>query len=265
MARKEGKSAQNQGGNAPNASNVKSTPKYQRFGETIRYLTVRELRRFFDVIDNYRHKLMMRIIYQLGCRVGEFVRIRLQHLDFGRSNVLIPAENTKTGQRRSSYLSRGLMNEVKSKLRREDRMNKTDQKLRKPEQYLFQPPGPGKRHYTENRIRQIFMKYVRKAGLDRSYATDTQGRKLHRFTVHSLRHSHIMHHIHVYRLPLAVVQKQVGHRSLKGTTAYLKPSSEAVARAYESVGSEKKPPEDNPFSQERSYWSDRLHHVIQQG
>ena len=61
------------------------------------------------------------------------------------------------------------------------------------------------------------------------------GRKLHQITIHSLRHSHIMHHIHNYKLPLPIVQKQVGHRTLKATSVYLNPSDEAVANAYESV------------------------------
>ncbi len=61
------------------------------------------------------------------------------------------------------------------------------------------------------------------------------GWRFHRLTVHSLRHSHIMHHIHVRELPLPIVQKQVGHRTLKATSAYLKPSDEAVAEAYESA------------------------------
>lgn len=54
-------------------------------------------------------------------------------------------------------------------------------------------------------------------------------------TVHSIRHTHIMAYIHVHRLPIAVVQKQVGHTSLKTTSVYLNPSEEALAEAYRSV------------------------------
>jgi len=93
-------------------SNVKNSKKYDRFGETIRYLTLEELHLFFDSIDNYRHKLMLQMIYELGCRVGEFVRIQLKHLSFQKSSVYIPPENTKTGHRRTSHLPRGLMNEI---------------------------------------------------------------------------------------------------------------------------------------------------------
>ena len=73
---------------------------------------------------------------------------------------------------------------------------------------------------------------MRKAGLDREYGLDRQGRVLHELTVHSLRHSHIMHYVHVFKLPLPIVQKQVGHKSLKTTSVYLRPSDEAVGQAY---------------------------------
>ena len=214
------------------SSNVKPSRKYDRFGEIIRYLTYQELQQFFDCIEDYRHKLMMRMIYELGCRVGEFVRIQLKHLNFSRSSVLFPEENTKTKHRRYSCLPRGLMNEIKSMLRAQGRMSKREEKIRDEEQYLFHPTSRPKTHFSENRLRQIFIKYVRKVGLDRAYGKDARGRKLHQFTIHSLRHAHLMNYIHIYKLPLPVVQKQVGHRSLKSTSIYLNPSDELVAKAY---------------------------------
>ena len=36
-------------------------------------------------------------------------------------------------------------------------------------------------------------------------------------------------------LPLPIVQKQVGHRSLKTTSVYLRPSTEKIAEEYEKV------------------------------
>jgi len=52
------------------------------------------------------------------------------------------------------------------------------------------------------------------------------------FTVHSLRYSHVMHYVVDRGLPLPIVQKQVGHRSLKTTSVYLSPSAEKIAKAY---------------------------------
>jgi integrase/recombinase XerD len=227
--------------------NVKSSRKYERFGETIRYLTLEEWQKLLDCIENYRHKLMLQMVYELGCRVGEFVRIQLKHLNFSRSTVLFPAENTKTRRKRTSFLPRGLMNEIVSMLKAEGRVGKRDDQIKKPDEYLFKPTGKKSVHYSENRLRQIFQQYVGKAELDREYGEDSKGRKLHQLTIHSLRHSHLMHYIHVYKLPLPIVQKQVGHRTLQATSAYLKPSDETVASAYESAMTEKQLAKSHSF------------------
>jgi len=217
------------------SSNVKFSKKYEQFGEIIRYLTLDELQQFFDSIDNYYHKLMFEVIYELGCRVGEFVRIQVKHLNFSRSTVYIPAENTKTKHPRSSYLPQGLMNEIISMLKQEGIITKRSGSIRKPEAYLFHPGRSSNRPYTENRIRQVFQHYIQQANLQRTYAEDTCGRKLKMFTVHSLRHSHIMHYAVDRGLSLPIVQKQVGHHSLKSTSVYLAPSTQVIAEAYRNV------------------------------
>jgi integrase/recombinase XerD len=210
----------------------RSARQYERFGEIIRYLTQDELQQFFDSIDNYTHKLMFQDIYELGCRVGEFVRIQIKHVHFSRSTVFFPAENTKTKHPRVSYLPKGLTNEIKSMLRQKGLMNKREEKVLKADAYLFHPGRAWNRHYTENRIRQIFQRYITKAGLQQVYGKDTCGRSLKMFTVHSLRHAHIMAYVVDKGVPLPIVQKQVGHRSLKTTSVYLSPSTEKMAQAY---------------------------------
>jgi len=210
----------------------KTSTKYERFGEIIRYLTVDELGQLFDSIDNYFHKLMFEVIYELGCRVGEFVRIQIKHLNFNRSTVFFPAENTKTRHARISYLPKGLTNEIKSMLKQKGLMSKRGDRIKMPEAYLFHPGKRWNKPYTENRIRQIFQIYVNKAGLQQVYGKDTLGRNLKMFTIHSLRHSHIFFYIVDKKVPLPIVQKQVGHRSLKTTSVYLQPSTEKMAQAY---------------------------------
>ena len=209
--------------------------KYERFGEIIRYLTIEELGQFFDSIDNYKHKLMFEVIYELGCRVGEFVKIQIKHINFNRSTVFLPAENTKTKHARISYLPKGLTNEIKSILKQEGLMSKRDLTVKRSEAYLFHGGKRWNKPYTENRIRQIFQKYVSKAGFQQVYGKDSKGRSLKMFTVHSLRHSHVTHYVIDKKLPLPIVQKQVGHRSLKTTSIYLSPSSEKMAEAYDAV------------------------------
>ena len=211
------------------------TKKYERFGELIRYLTQQELCQFFDSIDNYKHKLMFEVIYELGCRVGEFVRIQVKHINFNRSTVFFPSENTKTKHARISYLPKGLTNEIKSMLKQRGIITKRDDRIRQAEAYLFHPGRHWNKPYTENRIRQVFQHYVIKAGLQQVYGKDSKGRNLKMFTVHSLRHSHVTHYVIDRKLPLPIVQKQVGHRSLKTTSVYLQPSTEKMAQAYKKA------------------------------
>jgi len=213
-------------------NNQRQGLKYERFGEIIRYLTVDELKQLFDSIDNYTHKLMFEVIYELGCRVGEFVKIQVKHLNFSRSTIFFPAENTKTKHPRISYLPKGLTNEIKSLLRQRGVMNKRGDKIKKTDAYLFHPGKRWNHRYTENRIRQIFQIYIKRASLHQVYGKDSCGRQLKMFTVHSLRHSHIMHYTVDCGLPLPIVQKQVGHRNLKTTSVYLSASTEKVAEAY---------------------------------
>jgi len=206
--------------------------RYERFGEVIRYLTTQELQELFDSIDNYKHKLMFEIIYELGCRVGEFVKVQVKHVNFNRSTVFFPAENTKTKHARISYLPKGLTNEIKSMLKQKGIISKRGDRVRKAEVYLFHPGKRWNKPYTPNRIRQIFQHYVAKAGLQQIYGKDSLGRNLKMFTVHSLRHAHCMVYIVDKGVPLPIVRKQIGHRSLKTTSIYLQPSTEKMEKAY---------------------------------
>ena len=108
---------------------------------------------------------MFEVIYELGCRVGEFVKIQVKHVNFSRSTVYLPAENTKTKYARISYLPKGLTNEIKSMLRPKGIITKRGERIRQAEAYLFHPGKRWNRPYTENRIRQIFQYYVKNVGL----------------------------------------------------------------------------------------------------
>ncbi len=213
----------------------KHAKRYERFGEIIRYLTMEELRQFFDGIDIYQHKLMFEVMYELGCRVGEFVKIQVKHISFSRSTIFFPAENTKTRHTRISYLPKGLTNEIKSILKQRKMMTQRDETVKKADAYLFHPGRRWNKPFTENRIRQVFQHYIIKAGLQQIYGSDRLGRNLRMFTVHSLRHSHVMHYAVDRAVALPIVQKQVGHRSLKTTSVYLSPSTEKIGMAYRTA------------------------------
>ena len=126
----------------------KTAKKHERFGEIIKHFTLDETQQLFDSIDNYKHKLMFEIIYEFGCRVGEFVKIQVKHLNFSRSTVFFSAENTKTKHARISYLPKGLTNEIKSMLKQKGLINKRNDRIKNGEAYLFHSGRRWNRHYT---------------------------------------------------------------------------------------------------------------------
>jgi integrase len=216
-------------------TNVKLYPKYGSNDEHFRYMTFIEWQKFLGNVDDFKHKLMIRMLYESGCRVGELVRIQLKHLDFNNCSIFFPAENTKTRHSRTSQIPDELMNDVKTLLRQERRMAKRNENLTRPDDFFFRSSDYRTDHLSENRVRQIFQKYVLRSGLDREYGFDSLGRRLRKFTVHSLRHTHCMHYIHIYKLAVPIVQRQVGHKTLKATMVYCQPNDEMVRDAYESV------------------------------
>ena len=207
--------------------------KASKFGENLHYLTDENIQRLWDVIDNYEHRLMLRLIYELGCRVGEFVQIRLCHINFRENSIFFPAENTKTKERRTSYVPLGLMNELKDYLKRNGMMTKREEEIKDPDAFLLPSTQNPTGHETARGWQHIFKGYVEKAGLQEIYGHDSKGRPLYKYTIHSLRHSHVRHY--VQKVPLAAVQKQVGHKSLQTTEIYLRLADEDVRKAYESV------------------------------
>jgi len=223
--------------NQPYLIQAKTLRKQNSFGTNIRHLSMAALERFFACIDNPKHLLMMRFIYELGCRVGEFVRIRLKHLDFETNAVFFPQENTKTKCSRTSYISKELMQELTTYVQEQGHL-KPDGQVRKPESFLFTSTTkrrPQDKGMTENTVLKIFLRYMEKTGLQRVYGHDKRGRALHLYTVHSLRHSHIMHAKHHLKINNSIVAKQVGHTSLRAISAYDQPTDEMVKAAYEQA------------------------------
>jgi len=216
-------------------ANVNLYSKYGSKDENFRYMTLVEWQKFMGVVDNVKHKLIVRLLYESGARVGELVRIQLKHLDFNNSSIYIPAENTKTKHARTSHIPKELMNDVKTLIRQERRMPLRSEKIFKPDGFLFKSNDYRTVHMTTNRVRQIFQKYIQKSGLDREYGFDKLGRRLRKFTVHSLRHTHCMHYIHIHKLPIPIVQRQVGHKTLKATMVYCQPNDEMVREEYGKV------------------------------
>jgi integrase len=109
------------------------------------------------------------------------------------------------------------------------------EKVLKADAYVFHPGRRWNTPYTENRIRQIFQHYIHKAACSRSMARigAADGSRCSRSTPCGTLISCTTWW--TKGVPLPIVQKQVGHRSLKTTSVYLSASTEKMAQAYRSA------------------------------
>jgi integrase len=99
------------------------------------------------------------------------------------------------------------MNDLKDYLKRQGLVTELEERIRKSDAYLF-PGRNGKNHTIIRALQKMFRRYIDKAGLDEVYAEDSRGRQLHKYTIHSLRHSHVRYYTTHKKLDLASVQQQ---------------------------------------------------------
>lgn len=170
----------------------------------IKYLKKDEWLRLRDSIDNFRDMVIVELLYESGCRVGELAKMDIQDIDFSAGGFLyIPAEHTKTKTARTVYLPESTLSKVKAYL----------QQTKKKKGPLF--------NLTKRRVQQLVKKYADRSGVKAS--------------AHTLRHSHIVHAL-LDKVPLSAIQKQVGHKRLTTTQIYSDLAPEQVKEAYERRG-----------------------------
>jgi len=67
-------------------SNVNSKQNYSKFGDHLHYLTPEKLQVLWEFVDDSRNKLILKLIFELGCRVGEFTQVQFKHINFQGGN-----------------------------------------------------------------------------------------------------------------------------------------------------------------------------------
>lgn len=194
-----------------NEQNIRKRNSAKSFQESIKYLEESQWNKLKEVIDNTRDRLLIKLLYSTGCRVGEFALIKVEDIDWENGFIHIPAENTKTKEARTVRVGKDLLNEIKGWLK--------DQK--KESGYLFSSRQDER--LTPRRIQQVIRKYAEKAGV-----------ACH---PHTLRHTHIVHALNK-GVPINVVQAEVGHKRLTTTQIYSKVAPKLVKEAYDKAGFE---------------------------
>lgn len=159
-------------------------------------LNEEEITRLFNALSNKKHKAMLFTIYSAGLRVSELCKLKLQHIDSGRMQILV--EKAKGKKDRYVNLSTVLLDILRSYLQA---------CVPKPKKYLFESEQTNDAFPTRT-VQQIFTNAKTIAGIQKSVG------------VHSLRHSFATHLLEK-GTDIRYIKDLLGHFDIKTTERYL--------------------------------------------
>ncbi len=154
-----------------------------------------DVRKLLCVMDDIRDRALFLLLLRTGMRIGEALGLRLNDLDIkGRKVHLFEGEKNSMG--RVVYLSDDALFAIKLWLRRRN----------KNKEFVFYGQGHG--HLCYSTGRGLFMKYLKRAGLDQ------RG-----YTVHCLRHTFASELLNA-GMRLECLQQLLGHQDIEVTRRY---------------------------------------------
>jgi integrase/recombinase XerD len=154
-----------------------------------------DVRKLLCVIDDIRDRALFLLLLRTGIRIGEALGLRLNDLDIkGRKVHLFEGEKNSMG--RVVYLSDDALFAIKLWLKRRD----------KNQEFIFYGKGNGHLCYSTGRC--LFVKYLKKAGLDQKG-----------YTVHCLRHTFASELLNA-GMRLECLQQLLGHQDIEVTRRY---------------------------------------------
>ncbi len=162
-------------------------------------LSAQELHELFEAIRRPKERALFMTCYAAGLRIREACHLQVADIDSQR--MLIQVRQPKGGRQRQTLLSARLLQVLRDYWR-----------LQRPPLWLFPGPTPVTPLSTEG-ARRVFTQACQDAGLTKHC------------TPHTLRHSFATHLLES-GVDVIVVQKLLGHQSVRSTSRYLHVSTE---------------------------------------
>ncbi len=176
--------------------------KYSKTPKRIqRFLSQEEVKRLIDSTINFKHQLMICLVYSAGLRVGELINLKIKDLELERGYGYV--RNGKGGKDRLIVLSNNLIPALKNLISKECLSD---------DDCLF-ISNRGKK-YSSRSIEKIIKNSARKAKIK-------NWKEIH---PHTLRHSFATHLIEKDS-DVSTVQAMLGHKSPETTMIYVHSSS----------------------------------------
>jgi len=160
-----------------------------------RAMSPTDVRKLLCVIDDIRDRALFLLLLRTGIRIGEALGLRLNDLDIRDRKVHL-YEGEKNSMGRVVYLSDDALFAIKLWLRRRD----------KNKEFVFYGRSQG--HLCYSTGRSLFVKYLKKAGLEQKG-----------YTVHCLRHTFASELLNA-GMRLECLQQLLGHHDIEVTRRY---------------------------------------------
>lgn len=161
-----------------------------------------EVQRLLKACTNIKHKAIIALLYGCGLRVSEVINLRMTDIDSTKNIINIIAAKGKKD--RQVMLDESLLLLLRNYYRQYH-----------PQEYLFN--GQGSLQYSERSINQFLKHYAAIAGIKA---------RLH---AHLLRHCFATHALE-QGTDISIIQRLLGHNSIKTTLIYTHVSSAIIAR-----------------------------------
>jgi len=180
---------------------IKRVPCQKRGRRLPEILSREEVRRLLGTLDNLKHRSLLSTTYGGGLRVSEAVSVRISDIDSQR--MVLRVDQGKGRKDRYVMLSERLLGLLREYW-----------KADRPRHWLFPGQLPG-RHLSRASLERAFSKAKKATGITK------------RVTPHSLRHSFATHLLES-GTNIRVIQRLLGHRSLRSTEIYTHVASNYV-------------------------------------
>ena len=176
------------------------TPKLEKKIPIV--LTKEEVKKLIAVPKNFKHRLLIKLLYSSGLRVSECVNLKVNDLDFEEKLGVIRSGKGKKD--RNMILSQDLINDLQSYLK----------KRKRDSDYIFDVKNG---HLSIRQAQKIVSDSAKEARIKK------------RVFCHALRSSFATHLLE-NGTDIRVIQELLGHSNLQTTERYTKVSTERIKR-----------------------------------
>jgi integrase/recombinase XerD len=225
------------------------------------YLDVNEVNSLEESAINLRDRMLIRLLFRLGCRISEILGLKIEDIDFSHSSITIQhlkarlkLSCTNCGQRLSrshTFCPRcgGEIEKAKMEEQQQHRQRilPVDEETLKMLQEYIERGGPVVRGgktlifgINRHRAWQIIKECAEKAGLPKLMNTET-GRE-HNVSPHRLRDAFAVYAVKLDDSGdgLRMLQEHLGHQSFNTTAKYRKVAGEEHRQWYDKLWKEGK-------------------------